>query len=117
MQHSFVHLRLHSEFSLVDGLVRIKPLVQKVADAGMPAVALTDHCNFYALIKFYKAAMAAGIKPILGCDFHVVDDTDETSVSHLTLLAQNSKGYRNLTVNTSADLILNNPGLRNIPRV
>ena len=97
MQHSFVHLRLHSEFSLVDGLVRIKPLVQKVADAGMPAVALTDHCNFYALIKFYKAAMAAGIKPILGCDFHVVDDTDETSVSHLTLLAQNSKGYRNLT--------------------
>jgi DNA polymerase-3 subunit alpha len=56
----FVHLRLHTEFSLVDGLVRIKPLVARVAELGMPAVAVTDLCNFYGLIKFRKAAFAAG---------------------------------------------------------
>ncbi|MGK0500726.1 MAG: DNA polymerase-3 subunit alpha [Oceanicoccus sp.] len=97
MSTDFVHLRLHSEFSLVDGLVRIKPLVKRVAELGMPAVALTDHNNFYALIKFYKAAIAAGVKPIFGSDFNVMDDDDETHVSKLCLLAQNDKGYRNLT--------------------
>ncbi|MEE8057444.1 MAG: DNA polymerase III subunit alpha [Pseudomonadales bacterium] len=96
MTVSFVHLRLHSEFSLLDGLVRIKPLVQQVGDLGMPAVALTDHSNFYALIKFYKAAIAAGIKPILGCDFQVMNDTDDTQIGKLCLLAQNDQGYRNL---------------------
>lgn len=97
MSASFVHLRLHSEFSLIDGLVRIKPLVKQVAELGMPAVALTDHTNFYALIKFYKAAIGAGIKPIYGSDFHLVDDNDETQISSLCLLAQNNQGYRNLT--------------------
>jgi DNA polymerase III subunit alpha len=97
MTTSFVHLRLHSEFSLIDGLVRIKPLVKRVAELGMPAVALTDHTNFYALIKFYKAAIGAGVKPIYGSDFLVMDDNDETQVSKLCLLAQNDKGYRNLT--------------------
>ena len=97
MSVSFVHLRLHSEFSLIDGLVRIKPLVKQVAESGMPAVALTDHTNFYALIKFYKAAVGAGIKPIYGSDFHVMDDNDETQISSLCLLALNNQGYRNLT--------------------
>ncbi|WP_019530509.1 DNA polymerase III subunit alpha [Dasania marina] len=97
MNPSFVHLRLHSEFSLIDGLVRLKPLVKQVADLGMPAVALTDHCNFYGQIKFYKAAVAAGVKPIYGSDFFLKDDDDETQVSKLCLLAQNDKGYRNLT--------------------
>ncbi len=97
MSASFVHLRLHSEFSLIDGLVRIKPLVKQVAELGMPAVALTDHTNFYALIKFYKAAISAGVKPIYGSDFHLVDDNDETQISTLCLLAQNNQGYRNLT--------------------
>jgi DNA polymerase-3 subunit alpha len=97
MTPSFVHLRLHSEFSLVDGLVRIKPLVKAVADMGMPAVALTDFTNFYALIKFYKAAIGQGIKPIFGSDFHVMDDDDDGHVSNLCLLAQTDKGYRNLT--------------------
>ena len=55
----FVHLHVHSEYSLVDGLVRIKPLVKAAADAGMPAVALTDQCNLFALVKFYQAALAA----------------------------------------------------------
>jgi DNA polymerase-3 subunit alpha len=98
MTASFVHLRLHSEFSLIDGLVRIKPLVERVAELGMPAVALTDHTNFYALIKFYKAAIAAGIKPIFGSDFWVMDDKDETQISKLCLLAQTDRGYRNLTL-------------------
>ena len=97
MSASFVHLRLHSEFSLIDGLVRIKPLVKQVAESGMPAVALTDHTNFYALIKFYKAAVGAGIKPIYGSDFHVMDDNDETQISSLCLLASTNQGYRNLT--------------------
>ena len=61
---SFVHLCLHSEYSLVDSLVRIKPLVQATADLGMPAVAVTDQCNLFSLVKFYKAASAAGVKPL-----------------------------------------------------
>ena len=67
----FVHLRLHSEYSVMDSLIRIEDLVAKVAELGMPAVALTDHTNFYALIKFYTAAAAAGIKPVCGCDILV----------------------------------------------
>ena len=55
----FVHLRLHTEYSLVDGLVRIKPLISRVAELGMPAVAITDVCNFYGLVKMYKAALPA----------------------------------------------------------
>lgn len=63
MTQQFVHLRLHSEYSLVDGLVRLKPLAQKVAELKMPAVALTDFNNFFGLVKFYKACQSAGIKP------------------------------------------------------
>ena len=64
----FVHLRVHTEFSLVDGLVRVKELVAAAKANNMPAVAMTDQTNFFALIKFYKAAMANGIKPICGAD-------------------------------------------------
>ena len=66
MESSFVHLRVHSEYSLVDGLVRVKPLVGAVADAGMPAVAVTDQSNLFAMVKFYRAALAKGVKPIVG---------------------------------------------------
>ena len=97
MSVSFVHLRLHSEFSLIDGLVRIKPLVKQVAESGMPAVALTDHTNFYALIKFYKAAVGAGVKPIYGSDFHVMDDNDETQISTLCLLAHSLPHFSPVT--------------------
>ncbi|HEY9034438.1 MAG TPA: DNA polymerase III subunit alpha [Pseudomonadales bacterium] len=95
MTASFVHLRVHSEYSLIDSVIRIKPLVKKAAGLGMPALALTDQCNFYGLIKFYKAALAAGIKPIIGSDFLLLGDDDETS--QLTLLAMNEQGYRNIT--------------------
>ena len=94
----FVHLRAHSEFSLFDGLVRVKELVKQAAQHNMPAVGLTDQTNLYALIKFYKAATSAGVKPICGVDFWVVDDSDpDAEPTQLTLLVQNGLGYRNLT--------------------
>ncbi|MBK6584241.1 MAG: DNA polymerase III subunit alpha [Pseudomonadales bacterium] len=94
MSRHFVHLRLHSEFSMIDGLVRIDKLVERAAELGMPAVALTDQSNLYALIKFYKAAQKAGVKPIVGCDVQV-----ETggAIFPLTLLVCAQEGYRNLT--------------------
>ena len=94
MSSSFVHLRLHTEYSLVDGLVRVKKLVQQVATAGMPAVAVTDMSNLFALIKFYKAALAVGVKPIVGVEVWVRRDDDPT---RLVLLCQNLHGYRHMT--------------------
>ncbi len=94
----FVHLRLHTEYSLVDGLVRIKPLLARVAELGMPAVAVTDVCNFYALIKFHKAAFAAGVQPIFGVDLMVMDADDPERAYPLCLLAMNQTGYHNLTL-------------------
>jgi DNA polymerase-3 subunit alpha len=97
MTHSFVHLRVHSEYSLVDGIVKIKPLIKTVAEQGMPAVAVTDQNNMCSLVKFYKAATAGGIKPISGVDVWLVGDHDESQLTRLSLLAMNRKGYRNLT--------------------
>ena len=97
MKNEFVHLRLHSEYSLVDGLVRIKPLAKKAAEIGMPAVALTDFNNFFGLIKFYKASQAAGVKPILGADLLVLDEDGEGSPTQLVLLIADQTGYKNLT--------------------
>ena len=68
MSSPFVHLHLHTEYSLVDGTVRIKSLVDRASELGMPAVAVTDQHNLFALVKFYRAAEAAGIKPIIGAD-------------------------------------------------
>ncbi len=93
----FVHLNLHSEYSLVDGLVRIKPLVNAVAESGMPAVAVTDQCNLFSLVKFYKAAISAGVKPIFGVDAWVRDPENANRPFRLTLLVQNHQGYRNIT--------------------
>jgi DNA polymerase-3 subunit alpha len=97
MTPSFVHLRLHTEFSLVDGLVRVKPLVKSVAAAGMPAVAVTDMSNMCSLVKFYKAAMGGGIKPICGADIWLASSDEDGPLSRMTLLAMNGQGYRNLT--------------------
>jgi DNA polymerase-3 subunit alpha len=93
----FVHLHVHSEYSLVDGIVRIKPLMQAVANGGMPAVALSDQSNLFALVKFYKAAGAAGIKPIAGADVWLHNPDDANKPFRLLLLVQNHQGYRNLT--------------------
>ncbi|WP_416772010.1 DNA polymerase III subunit alpha [Pseudomonas sp. RHF3.3-3] len=97
MSASFVHLRLHTEFSLVDGLVRIKPLVKALNGMGMPAVAVTDQSNMCSLVKFYKAAMGGGIKPICGVDLWLSNKDPEAPLSRLSLLAMNAVGYRNLT--------------------
>ncbi len=97
MSAKFVHLRLHSEYSLVDGLVRIKPLAAKVASLDMPAVALTDFNNFFGLVKFYKATQATGVKPILGAEVLVLDDSGEGALTQLVLLILDNVGYKNLT--------------------
>jgi len=95
-EKGFVHLRVHSEYSVIDGLVRVKALGAKTAELEMPAVAITDHVNLYALIKFYTAANQAGIKPICGCDVLVADDDNPENFSILVLLARNLVGYKNL---------------------
>ncbi|MBD7978388.1 DNA polymerase III subunit alpha [Serpens gallinarum] len=97
MPVSFVHLRLHTEFSLVDGLVRVKPLVKAAAGAGMPAVAVTDQSNMCSLVKFYKAAQGAGIKPICGADIWLAGRDEDGPLTRMTLLVMDAKGYRNLT--------------------
>ncbi|MCG8613384.1 MAG: PHP domain-containing protein, partial [Pseudomonadales bacterium] len=81
MAPQFIHLRIHTEFSLVDGLVKIKPLIGKIAEFNMPAVAITDQSNMCALVKFYKGCNGAGIKPIIGVDLWVnnQDDRDDPS--------------------------------------
>ena len=95
MTMPFVHLHLHTEYSLVDGLIRIKSLVKEVAAAGMPAVAVTDMSNQFALIKFYKAALNAGVKPLIGVETWVRRTGGEPT--RLVLLCQNLTGYRHLT--------------------
>ena len=96
MSAPFVHLHLHTEYSLVDGTVRIKPLMEKARELGTPAVAMTDQHNLFALVKFYRAAEAAGIKPIIGVDVLLRNPEDPEHISRLVLLCQNRQGYLNL---------------------
>ncbi len=97
MKPEFVHLRVHSEFSLVDGIVKIKPLVQKLAAYNMPAVAVTEQSNLFSLVKFYRATQGMGIKAIVGSDVYIVNPDDENNPHRLTLLAKNQQGYVTLT--------------------
>ncbi len=97
MTPSFVHLHLHTDYSLVDGCIRIKSLAKSVAEAGMPAVAVTDQSNLFAMVKFYRAAIAAGVKPIIGVDLWVHNPADVNQPTKLLLLCQNHQGYLNLT--------------------
>jgi len=94
----FVHLRMHSEFSLIDSMIRIKPLMKALQAEQMPAIALTDQSTMSGMIKFYKAAQSAGVKPICGCDVFIAETTEaDATISRMTLLAMDSKGYLNLT--------------------
>ena len=103
---SFVHLHLHTEFSLLDGACRIKKLVERVKELGQDAVAITDHGVMYGVIDFYRACREAGVKPIIGCEVYVaprgrtrfqkVHEFD-AAFSHLVLLCRNEEGYRNLS--------------------
>jgi DNA polymerase III subunit alpha len=100
---SFVHLHLHTEYSLLDGAVRTKELMKKAAEFKMPAVAITDHGNLFGAIEFYQEATKAGIKPIIGCEAYIAPGSHKDrpgsrrdSAYHFTLLAQDETGYRNL---------------------
>src|SRR5579862_3705212 len=93
----FVHLRLHTEYSLVDSVVRVDDLMATVAAAHMPAVALTDQCNLFAMVKFYRAALERGIQPIIGADLLLRESEEAQRPSRLTVLCQSTIGYRNLS--------------------
>lgn len=100
----FVHLHVHSEYSLLDGACRIEPLVEAAAEMGQPAVAITDHGVMFGVIDFYRAAKKRGIKPIIGCEVYCAERTRFDKVreldyehQHLVLLCENNTGYQNLT--------------------
>lgn len=97
MTSGFVHLRVHTEFSMIDGLIRIKPLMKELSEMGMTSIAITDHCNLFAVVKVFKAAIDRGIKPILGCDLPCFDPRHPDQTASLLILCQNETGYRNLT--------------------
>ena len=97
MSAGFVHLRLHTEYSLIDSVVRVPELIEAVAAAGMPAVAATDQSNLFAMVKFYKAALARGVKPIIGVDLLVREPGERQQPSRITLICQNQTGYHNAT--------------------
>ncbi len=91
----FIHLHLHSEYSLSDSTIRIPELVKQCVQLGLPAVALTDQSNLFALVKFYKECEKAGIKPLAGADLWVEEDGGRPT--RLTLLCQDRAGYLNLS--------------------
>jgi len=97
MSSAFVHLSLHSDYSLVDSSIQVKPLVQAVAASGMPAVAVTDQSNLFSMVKFYRAALKAGVKPLIGVDLWVHSEDGLNQPSRLILICQNREGYLNLT--------------------
>jgi DNA polymerase-3 subunit alpha len=97
MQPAFVHLRVHTEFSLVDGIVKIKPLVKRLAELNMPAIAITEHANLFSLVKFYKAALGQGIKAIAGADVLIFNPDAPSTPYRMTLLVNNHTGYITLT--------------------
>jgi DNA polymerase III subunit alpha len=105
MSDSFVHLHLHTEFSLLDGMIRTKDLAQRAAALGMPAVAITDHGNLYGVIEFYQSCLKSGVKPIIGCEIYLAPFSAEEKkevpgrkrATHLTLLAETNEGWNNLS--------------------
>ncbi|MDH3509671.1 MAG: DNA polymerase III subunit alpha [Gammaproteobacteria bacterium] len=95
MSVRFVHLHLHTEYSILDSVVRVKNLMEQVVQANMPAVAMTDQCNLFAMVKFYRAAMQHGLKPIIGSDIWLT--TEGRDLDRMILLCRDHQGYRNLS--------------------
>ncbi len=112
MSFGFVHLRLHSEYSLSDGLVKLEPLIARCRELKLPAVALTDQANLFGLVKFYKVALRGGIKPIVGADLWVLNPDNPKLPDRLTLLVQNRQGFRNLTALITRAYLEGQPGLK-----
>jgi DNA polymerase-3 subunit alpha len=109
-QNQFVHLHLHSDYSLLDGACDVDKLVDRVHELGMPAVAMTDHGNIFGAVHFVNAAHKAGVKPIVGCELYICKKDDHNiartppdgdTYNHLLVLAENEEGYRNLVKITS----------------
>lgn len=92
----FVHLRVHSEYSIVDGLVRIDDIIGAAAKDKQPALAITDLANLFGMVKFYKSARGKGIKPVIGVDAWITNDDNRDRPSRLLLLAKNHTGYLQL---------------------
>ena len=105
----FVHLHLHTQYSLLDGANKVSNLMPQVAKFGMPAVAMTDHGNMFGAVDFYRTAQQNNVKPIIGCEIYVApqsrfdknnksgaDNHEHGGNYHLTLLAMNADGYQNL---------------------
>jgi len=122
-QSPFVHLHVHSHYSLLDATIRIPELAGQVASLGMPAVAITDHGNIFGALQFHRAALEAGIRPVIGCEVYVApgDHRDRSPVpgrrkpyDHLVLLAENDRGYQNLVRLVSAGYL---EGFYHKPRV
>ena len=97
MAAEFVHLRLHTEYSLIDSVVRVPELIDAVSGAGMASVAVTDQSNLFAMVKFYKTALGKGVKPVVGVDLLVKEVGDRVQPSRITLLCQSQPGYMNAT--------------------
>src|SRR3954466_14177719 len=93
---AFVHLRIHTEFSLQDSVVRIPELVARVAQLGMPAIAVTDQNNLFAMVKFYREALNSGLKPIIGVDTLLRMRGERAQPARLTLLCKDPAGYQNV---------------------
>ncbi|MCF6765913.1 DNA polymerase III subunit alpha [Thiotrichales bacterium 19S3-7] len=94
MTVNFVHLKVHSEYSLIDSTIRHKTLLSEALKRSIPAIAITDQCNLFGIIKFYKQALAAGIKPIIGVDLLI--ETDDSELTAITLLAETKEGYQQI---------------------
>jgi len=115
MKHAnFVHLHLHSQYSLLDGAIRIEPLLERAREYKLPALAVTDHGNMFGAVEFYQKAAAAGIKPIIGCEAYIApgsrtdrsaDRRSGDTSYHIILLARNSEGYHNLVKLVSAGFL------------
>src|SRR5271167_4223524 len=116
----FVHLHLHTDYSLLDGACDVGRLVKRVKELDMPAVAMTDHGNIFGAVEFANAAKEAGVKPILGCELYICKKEDHRAApegdtyNHLIVLAENHEGYRNL-VKIASEASLN--GFYYKPRV
>lgn len=104
----FIHLTNHTEYSIGKGTIDIKKLLDKAIEYKMPAVAITDHMNLFGAVKFFKAAISKGIKPIIGCELDIVDSAESMDISNVIVLCKNEQGYKNLMAMLSKAYLLDN---------